>query len=99
MPSIFAARLLDVRLSRELHNGRKLSRLDLSKNLTTDDIVDEFIRYRFDNSIEDENNNTANNIHKILYQTCERIGDFVSPRNARHILLASTFRSGSTFLG
>ena len=99
MPSIFAARLLDVRLSRELHNGSKLSRLDLSKNLTTDDIVDEFMRYRSDNRIEDKNDNTANNIHKTVYRNCERIGDFVSPRSARHILLASTFRSGSTFLG
>ena len=99
MPSIFAARLLDVRLSRELHNGSNLSRIDLSKNLTTDDIVDEFMRYQFDNSIGDENNNTASNVHKIVYENCERIGDFVSPRNARHILLTSTFRSGSTFLG
>ena len=98
-PSDFAAKLLDLRLSRELHNGSNLSKIDLSKNLTTDGMVDEFISYRFDNSIKGENNNTANFIHKILYHTCERIGDFVSPRNARHILLASTFRSGSTFLG
>ena len=98
-PSDFAAKLLDLRLSRELHNGSNLTRIGISKQLTTDDVVDEFIRYRFDNTVEDEDNNTANNIHKILYQTCERIGDFVSPRNARHILLASTFRSGSTFLG
>ena len=98
-PTVFATKLLNLRLSRELHDGSDLNKVNTSKHLTAEDIIGEFRRYQFGNTNDDKNSSTPNKIHQILYKKCARIGDFVSPRNARHILLASTFRSGSSFLG
>ena len=98
-PTVFATKLLNLRLSRELHDGSDLNKIGTSKHLTAEDIIGEFRRYQFGNTNDDKNSSTPNKIHQILYKKCARIGDFVSPRNARHILLASTFRSGSSFLG
>ena len=98
-PTVFATKLLNLRLSRELRDGSDLNKVNTSKHLTAEDIICEFRRYQFGNTNDDKNSSTPNKIHQILYKNCARIGDFVSPRNARHILLASTFRSGSSFLG
>ena len=98
-PAVFATKLLNMRLSRELHDGSDLNKIGTSKHLTAEDIIGEFRRYQFEKTKGDKNSNTPNKIHHILYKNCARIGDFVSSRNARHILLASTFRSGSSFLG
>ena len=98
-PTVFATKLLNLRLSRELHDGSDLNKIGTSKHLTAEDIIGEFRRYQFEKTKGDKNSNTPNKIHHILYKNCARIGDFVSSRNARHILLASTFRSGSSFLG
>ena len=98
-PSVFATKLLDLRLYRELHNGSDLQRIGLGKNMTVEDIVGEFRRYELGDAKDDKSRSPASKLYQILYKDCARIGDFVSPRNARHVLLASTFRSGSSFLG
>ena len=98
-PTVFATKLLNLRLSRELHDGSDLNKIGTSKHLTAEDIIGEFRRYQLETTKEGKNSSTPNKIHQILYKNCARIGDFVSPRNARHILLVSTFRSGSSFLG
>ena len=59
-PTVFATKLLNLRLSRELHDGSDLNKVNTSKHLTAEDIIGEFRRYQFGNTNDDKNSSTPN---------------------------------------
>jgi hypothetical protein len=83
----YAQNLMKFRLGLEFVNGTDLHQFVSHTNLSLQGLVDKFKANPFYIHIGEDSNNVVN------------LGDTINPTKARHILIATSYRSGSTFLG
>ena len=86
-PFTYAKNLLKFRLALEFENGTDLHETTTKTKLPLQGVVDRFKKSPVYVNVGEEN--------KEVY----KIGETIEPNKARHILIATTWRSGSTFLG
>ena len=86
-PFTYARNVLKFRMALEFSNGTDLHEIKSIKNLPVKDLVKHFKNKPIFASIGEEK--------KDVFQ----LGDPIQSKNARHILIATSWRSGSSFLG
>ena len=86
-PFTYAKNLVRFRLALEFENGTNIHEIKSNTRLPQQELVEKF---------------RSNPIYTDIgerQKTAVKLGDSVPPNKARHILIATTWRSGSTFLG